>query len=371
MQENKKEIYAKFKFEGKFEAEETIAAGHINHTYMLRFRKEDGTVKKYLLQKINTNVFRDPYALMENVRGVTSHIRKKIKAQGGDPSRSTLHVVETIGHTHLYCDANREYWRAYDFIDDAIAYHRVERPILFYNAGMALGKFQNLLSDYPADMLSETIPDFHNTPWRFQAFLQAVQEDRAGRASAVRQEIGFVCAREALCHVVTDQIAAGRIPVRVTHNDTKLNNVLMDSRTDEALCLIDLDTVMPGSALYDFGDSIRFGASSAEEDEQDLAKVYLDRELFEQYTRGYLSQVAPVLTPTEKDLLATSAILLTLECGSRFLADYLNGDTYFQIHRENHNLDRARTQFKLVADMERRLDQMNDIVDKAYRDCLA
>lgn len=240
----------------------------------------------------------------------------------------------------------------------------MDRPVLFTNAAKAFGHFQKLLADYPADTLHETIAGFHNTVDRYALFEKAVAEDKAGRAALVEKEIQFFLDRKADGTVVVDAIAKGQLPLRVTHNDTKLNNIMMDNETDEGICVIDLDTVMPGSVLYDFGDSIRFGASTADEDEQDLSLVSMDLELFEAYTAGFLSEAGSSLTAEEIRLLPFSAKLLTLECGMRFLTDYLNGDTYFRIHREHHNLDRCRTQMKLVADMEHKMEDMHKIVEK-------
>jgi len=242
----------------------------------------------------------------------------------------------------------------------------VERPILFYNAARAFGKFQRLLADYPAATLHETIPQFHDTGKRFRDFCASVQNNKAGRKALVADEISFVQARETDCTIVTELITAGKMPLRVTHNDTKLNNIMIDNQTDEGVCIIDLDTIMPGSPLYDFGDSIRFGASSAAEDDKDLNKVFMKLDLFESYTKGFLSEVGSALTESELSHLAFSAKLMTLECGMRFLADFLDGDFYFATHYDGQNLDRARTQFKLVADMESKMNQMQAVVAK-YR----
>lgn len=346
-----------FAFQGKFISSKPIIAGHINHTYLLTYENS-----KYTLQRINTNVFKDPYKLMSNIQGVTKHIYDKVKASGDDASRSTPLVVPTITGEPLYRDADGDFWRAYEYIDRAKAYDKVENPSLFYEAGVILGKFQNLLSDYPIDSLYDTIPDFHNTPNRFNNLVKAVEKNASGRVDECREEIDFVLQRKKYTSIIMDLMAEGKIPVRVTHNDTKLNNVLIDDASGKALCLLDLDTVMPGSALFDFGDSIRFGASSALEDEKDLSKVYMVDSLFEAYADGYLSQVKKVLTKEEIDNLAMSAIIITLEIGMRFLTDHIDGDVYFQIHRPGHNLERARTQFKLVSDMESKYDKMQQIV---------
>jgi hypothetical protein len=297
---------------------------------------------------------------------VTSHARRQIIAAGGDPRRETLTLIPTTEGKSFYRSPEGECWRTYLFIEGAHTFDQAEDPRLLYAVGKAFGDFQRILSTLPGERLHEIIPNFHHTPRRFAAFLQAVEKDPYNRARSVKAEISFVQQREARTSVIVDMLAQGVIPERVTHNDTKLNNVMIDDRTGEGLCVIDLDTVMPGSALYDFGDAVRLGASTAAEDERDLDKVSLDLDLFDRLTCGYLDAARDFLTPAEVDNLAFSAILITLELGMRFLTDHLNGDVYFKIHRENHNLDRCRTQFKMVADMERQLDRMNAIVNR-YR----
>ncbi|MBQ3065340.1 MAG: phosphotransferase [Clostridia bacterium] len=343
-----------------------IETGHINGTYAITCKKEDGSTIRYILQSINTKVFTRPVELMENIQNVTDYLRGIILENGGDVNRETLTVIRAKTGLNYYVDEENRYWRMYNYIEDATSYQTVERPILFENAAKAFGHFQKQLAGYPADTLHETIAQFHDTVKRFRDFEEAVAKDAVGRAASVQPEIEFFLSHKDICDTITSRIATGEIPLRVTHNDTKLNNIMIDNETDEGICIIDLDTVMPGSALYDFGDSIRFGASSAAEDEKDLSKVNFRIDLFEAYTRGYLQEAKDTLNETEKDLLAMSAIILTLECGMRFLGDYLNGDIYFGIHRPEHNLDRARTQIKLVADMESQLDAMNAVVAK-YR----
>lgn len=356
-------IADKFQFEGKFEDAQICQYGHINDTYVVTYRV-GGTRKRYILQKLNTNVFKKPVEVMANIQAVTAHLRRKIIASGGDPERETLNLIPARDGK-VYVEEQDEFWRAYQFIERARTYQTVQDPAHFYHAGKAFGRFQLLLRDFPAETLHETIPDFHNTPKRLQDLRRAVAEDRCGRLAEVQREVDFVFARAEKTKVVVDGIAQGRIPVRVTHNDTKFDNILIDDITGEGICVLDLDTVMPGSYLYDFGDAIRFGASTAPEDEQDLSKVNFDLNLFREFTAGYLSNGVDFITPAEQGLLAFSAILITLECGMRFLEDYLNGDQYFRIHRPGHNLDRARTQFKLVADMEAHYDEMRRIVDAA------
>ncbi len=301
---------------------------------------------------------------MENITGVTSFLRNKIIENGGDPERETLNVIPTKDGQSYFVDSEDGYWRAYVFIEDAIGYDLVQNSEDFYESAVAFGNFQRLLAEYPAETLHETIPGFHDTKARFEVFKQAVKDDVCGRAASVQEEINFVLEREDVANVFGDLLAKGEVPLRVTHNDTKLNNVLIDNKTHKGVCVIDLDTVMPGLAMNDFGDSIRFGASTAAEDERDLSKVWCDMELFEIYTKGFIEGCAGKLTDTEIELLPIGAKVMTFECGMRFLTDYLQGDTYFKVHREGHNLDRCRTQFKLVADMEAKWEIMKEIVKK-------
>lgn len=337
---------------------ESYGNGHINDTYIAN------SEPKYILQRINSAIFKNPEQVMSNIVGVTEFLREKIIAAGGDPDRETLNVISTVDGKSFYESEDGNFFRMYKYVENALGYEKVESPEQFYQAARAFGRFQNMLADYPAEKLFETIPRFHDTEKRFADFEEAVANDLAGRKALVKDEIEFVLSRKADASVVLNGIKAGDIPLRVTHNDTKLNNVLLDSRTGEGVCVIDLDTVMPGSLLYDYGDALRFGASSGAEDEIDLDKIYFDLELFEAFTKGFIEEVRDSLTPAEIELLPFSAKLLTYECGMRFLGDYLNGDTYFKIHREHHNLDRARTQFKLVADIESKLDEMKKIVKK-------
>lgn len=353
-------VSACFSTVGTYDSFSPISDGHINRTYTLNYQTPAGR-KRYVLQAVNTTVFTKPVELIENISRVTDFLRKKIRAEGGDPARETLRLVEAKDGK-LYVENEGGFWRLYDFIEGAVAYQTVERPVLFENAARAFGKFQRLLSDYPAATLHETIPHFHDTPKRFRDFHAALEADVAGRRKTAEKEIAFYLAQEPISGTITNEIARGNIPLRVTHNDTKLNNIMMDEKTDQAVCVIDLDTVMPGSALYDFGDSIRFGASSGAEDEQDVDKIFMRLDLFQSYTAGYLEEAKTALTEAEIARLPMSAILMTLECGVRFLTDYLNGDTYFQTGYPTHNLVRCRTQAKLVADMLQKQDQMAQIV---------
>ena len=332
--------------------------GHINETYVVD--------PQYIVQKINTNVFKNPNELMNNILAVTKFLKEKIAADGGDPIRETLTVIPTNeGHSFYRADDGSCY-RCYEFIRDSLAIETVEDPQDLYEAAKSFALFQKRLSDFPADTLAETIVDFHNTPKRFEALQEAIKNDVKGRAKDVQDEIEFALAQESWISTVTDGLADGSIPLRVTHNDTKINNVLFDNATRKGLCVIDLDTVMPGSMLYDFGDALRIGAASGAEDEVDLDKIWFKLDNFEAFTKGFSEEIGKTLTPREIELLPLSAKLLTYECGIRFLTDYLNGDTYFRIHRENHNLDRCRTQFKLVKDIESKTEEMTAIVNKYF-----
>ena len=364
MERISKEIVPKFAIEGTLTEAVPYGSGHINDTVRLTCALENGGQKRYILQRMNDGIFKNPVELMENVMNVTSFLRKKIVERGGDPERETLNVIRTVDGDNFLKDEDGDFWRMYIFIENATSFDMVRTPEDFYNSAVSFGNFQLLLQDYPAATLHETIPNFHNTVSRFADFKKAVEEDVCGRAKEVQDEIRFVMEREADTHVICDALANGEIPLRVTHNDTKLNNIMIDNETGKGICVIDLDTVMPGSALYDYGDSIRFGASTGAEDEKNLELITCDMGLFEIYTKGYVEGCGGSLTEKEIRMLPMGARLMTLECGMRFLADYLQGDVYFKIHRPEHNLDRARTQFKLVADMEKKWDEMAGIVEK-------
>ena len=359
------EVVAAFQLPENLQEMIPFGSGHINDTNRLVYATEEGT-KRYILQKMNKSIFKQPEELMENVMNVTAWLRKKILENGGDPERETLNTVPSKDGKPYYVDSEGEYWRVYLFVEGTTSYDQVEKPDDFYQSAVSFGHFQRLLADYPAKTLHETIPDFHNTVKRFETFKKAVEADVCGRAAGVQEEIQFVLEREAFAHVLCDLEAKGEMPTRVTHNDTKLNNILIDNATGKGICVIDLDTVMPGLAVNDFGDSIRFGASTGAEDEPDLSKIWCDLSLYELYTKGFIEGCGGALTDVELDHLPTGAMMMTFECGMRFLTDYLEGDHYFKIHREGHNLDRCRTQFKLVKDMEEKLPEMKAIVNK-YR----
>lgn len=338
--------------------------GHINSTYLAVFENV-GEVHKYIVQKFNTVVFKSPEKIMQNTVGVETHLRAKMKAEGADYKRGTLNFLKTNEGNYLYYVDN-SCWRIYDFVDNSYTCNVIEDKSIFKDAGKNFGLFQKRLSDYPIETLHETIENFHNTPVRFETFIKAVEADVVGKCSQVQKEIDFVIAHKEATQKVMDLHKQGLIPLRVTHNDTKLNNILFDNDTKKGICIIDLDTIMPGLSLYDFGDSIRFGANTAVEDETDLSKVSVSLELFEAYAEGFLGECAGALTEAEVDNLAFSAILMTLECGIRFLTDHIQGNVYFAVKHDSHNLDRARNQFKLVESMEENFDEMKKIIERVY-----
>ena len=337
---------------------ERYGAGHINDTFAVWAADHS---RRWILQRINTDTFTDPAGLMENVTGVTSYLRREILARGGDPDRETLNVVPTREGKPYYTDCEGGAWRAYLFVEGTVCLQKVKNERDFYTAAETFGNFQNQLAGYPAATLHETIARFHDTPNRYANFEKALAADVMGRAREIGPESSFIRAREADCHVLMDQLAAGVLPLRVTHNDTKLNNVLIDQATGKGICVIDLDTVMPGLSAYDFGDSIRFGANDCAEDEPDQSKVHFSLHLYEVFARGYLAAAGSAMTEAERRSLPWGAKLMTLECGIRFLTDYLEGDHYFKISRPAQNLDRARTQFTLVEGMEREFDAMTQL----------
>lgn len=334
---------------------ESYGNGHINDTYLV-------SMPRYILQRINTSIFRNPGELMENIENVTGFLREKLREAGEDFERGTLQVVPAKDGGNYYKLDDENVFRVYRFVEGTKTIENSRTPEDLYQAGVGFGHFQKLLADFPVEKLHETIVDFHHTPKRVQALKQAIAEDKAGRAGQVQEEISFALENAAWADSVVKGMEEGRIPVRVTHNDTKINNILFDQETGKAVCVIDLDTVMPGSMLYDFGDALRIGGSTAAEDEVDLEKVWFDEKAFEAFAKGYLSEMREALTEDEMALLPLSVKLMTYECGIRFLTDYLNGDTYFKIHRERHNLDRARNQFKLVADIARKEERLAQIV---------
>jgi len=349
-----------FQFEGRFRSFEEVRSGHINHTFRLTFENPG---RGYILQRINTNVFKDPRLVMENIRKVTGHLRDGLIRSGVSPRRRVLEFIPALDGSLLFEDESGQCFRAYHFVGNARAYDRVEKPEHFREAGRAFGEFQSLLSDFEVSELGETIPDFHNTPKRFRHFEAAVEEDKVGRLKSARAEAAFFLDRRGVTGEIVGRIESGAFPLRVTHNDTKINNVLIDEDTGKAICVIDLDTVMPGSVLYDYGDAIRFGASTAAEDEPDASKIALDMELFRQFTRGFLSETNGFLTEAEIRLLPLGIKVITCELAMRFLTDYIDGDLYFKIKSPDHNLIRARAQMALLVDVEKKFDSLQQYVN--------
>lgn len=350
-------VARQFQIYGDFLSAEPYGSGHINDTYCVLF-DQGGTRLRYLFQRINHHVFKNPPALMENIQRVTAQLGRKTVGEP-EQSRRVLTLILTRDGRPFYRDADGNFWRAYLFIEKARTYNAVEKPKQAFEAAKAFGRFQKMLADMPAPRLHDTIADFHHTPKRFAALEKAIQRDVANRAKFARPEIRFALARRAICRALLD----AHLPERVTHNDTKLNNVMLDDATGEGICVIDLDTVMPGLAPYDFGDMVRTATSPAKEDERDLSKVRMQFPMFEALTRGYLASAAEFLTKAEKTFLTLSGKVITFEIGVRFLADFLAGDVYFKVHRVNHNLDRCRTQFKLVESIEQQEEQMNKLVE--------
>ena len=359
-------IIKNFQFDGRYVSIKPYGHGHINDTYALTYASTQHKTHRYILQRINHNVFKIPEQVMQNVEKVTSHLREKIIAAGGDPERETLTLIKTAFGETYYKSHLGNYWRAYHFIEGAHTYEVVEKQEHIYSAARAFGRFQELLSDFPATQLHETIPNFHHTQKRFRTFVESVNQDVVDRAKDVQDEIEFAMARGAETSLLVDMLAKGKLPLRVTHNDTKFNNVMIDDETGKGICVLDLDTVMPGLSLYDFGEIVRTGANPAAEDELDLAKVCLDLEIYDTLTRGFMDAARDILTAVEIDHLPYGPKMMAYENGIRFLTDHLQDDVYYKIHRENHNLDRCHTQFKLVEEIEAKFEQMLRIVDK-YR----
>ena len=350
-------VASQFASGGKISRIAPYGNGHIHETYLVTFRTADPTAQ-FILQRINRNIFRAPDVVMQNIERVTAHLAAQL-VNKSDRARRVLTLIPAQDGRLWHVDAEGEFWRAYQFVGGTHTRETAESPQQAFEAARAFGRFQQQLADLPASRLHETIPDFHHTPKRFAALRRAIDADVCNRAALARPEIDFALAHESIASVLLD----ADLPQRITHNDTKLNNVLFDDVTGEGICIIDLDTVMPGLPLYDFGDMVRTTTSPAAEDERDLSKVALQFPLFEALVRGYLSTAGGMLTKSEKDLLAFSGKLITFEVGIRFLADYLAGDTYFKVHREGHNLDRSRTQFKLVESIEQQEEKMNWLVE--------
>lgn len=357
------DILSNFAINGEFISCEPYGSGLINRTYVAVYN-EGGKRVRYIVQRINTNLFKNVDGLMNNIKLVTEFNRAEIVKRGGDPDRESLTLVPTKNGGTYFRTEEGDCYRVYVFIENAKGYDVVEKPEHFYESAVAFGKFAMLLDRFDSSKLFEVLPDFHNTVKRFDNFKKSLEADKFNRAKDVKKEIEFALNREKITHTIVDLLASGKMPSRVTHNDTKLNNVLIDTRTDKAVSVIDLDTMMPGSICYDFGDSIRFGCNPCLEDTPETEKVIFNMPLFETYTKGYLSVFGDTITDIERKNLPMGAILMTYECGIRFLTDYLDGDVYFRKTREGQNIDRTRSQFKLVSDMEKRYDEMLSAVEK-------
>lgn len=356
------DISKQFQIYGEILHAETCKIGHINETYSATY-DQGGTRVRYIHQKINQNVFKKPDVVMSNVVRVTTHLRKKLEEMNADNiTRRCLTIVPTRDGGSFYRDPEGNFWRTFVFVEGVQTFESVQSPKQAYEAGKAFGTFQSLLVDLPGERLHDTIPDFHNSRKRFDALKQAVEDDHFNRAQDAAPEIEFALRREGMVDVILNAMTKGKIPERITHNDTKFNNVMLDIQTGEAMCVVDLDTVMPGCALYDFGDIVRTATSPTLEDELDLRKVRMQMPMFEAITKGYMSAAGKFLNATERSLIAFAGKLITFTIGLRFLTDFLNGDTYFRIHRPGHNLDRCRTQFKLVQSIEEQEEEMQKFV---------
>jgi hypothetical protein len=353
-----RDVARHFQIYGEFRSAEPYGSGHINDTYCVIY-DQAGAKTRYIFQRINHNIFKKPVSLMENIQRVTTHLAGKMSGEP-DSSRRMLTLIPVRNGLFYHHDDQGNYWRAYLFIEKARSYDAVESPSQAFEAAKAYSRFQKLLADLPAPRLHDTIPDFHHTPKRFAALVKAIENDAANRAGLAKAEIDFALQRAS----ITDVLINAKLPERVTHNDTKFNNVMLDDATGEGICVVDLDTLMPGLTLYDFGDMVRTTTSPAKEDECDLTRVTMQLPMFEALVRGYLTFAGDFLVPAEKQLLAFSGKLITFEIGVRFLTDFLGGDTYFKVHRNGHNLDRCRTQFKLVESIEKQEDQMNNLVEE-------
>ena len=357
-------IIENFDIKGDIFNIDVINSGIINNTYVISVN-DNGKIVKYLLQKINTRAFKEPFKLMKNIENVTKYIKNNDK-----DSKEVINVIKTKDNSPLYVDedlfSHKEYYRIYNYIDDTISYDVSKNNMVVFNTGKAFGHFGKVLRDYPIDMLEDTIENFHNTKRRYENFIESCRLDPVSRCNATKKEIDEIVKRRDVCSSITGLLDMNMIPYRVTHNDTKVNNVLMDPKTGEPVAVIDLDTVMKGSGLYDYGDGVRSAASTASEDETDLSKVSINMELFKAYTDGYLSEMAPYLSELEVNNMANSIRVITLELAIRFLDDYLNKDTYFKTNYESHNLDRARNQLKLVKDIESKMPIMEEYIKKSY-----
>lgn len=368
-----KDVIKEFDIDGKLIDIKCNDEGNINKTYIATYKLSSGDKKSYIIQKINTTVFKEPYKLMRNISNITDWIEKKIRFQDKN-IKPYLTVVKTknLKTLSVLTDENgeKDYYRAYNCIENSVSYNNSKDKDIVYETGKAFGNFQSMLIDYPISKIEETIEGFHDTPLRYENFLKDVELDVCDRVYECSKEIAFVIKNSGCASLITDLINAGKIPIRVTHNDTKVNNVMMDKTTNKFLTVIDLDTVMLGSSLYDYGDGIRSTASSTFEDSSDLDNVYLDDNLFKSYTDGYLSEMAPFLTEAEVCNMAEAIEVITFELGMRFLNDYINGDTYFKTNYDNHNLVRARNQFKLLSDIQKKLPCLREYILDKYKEII-
>jgi hypothetical protein len=379
MEHDIKHIAENFNLNGKLIGSESFGSGHINDTYCLTCERDpilqkdrkmgtqhDGRQIHYILQRINHQVFKNPPAMMENIRRVTNHIHHKLQEQQNKLVSRQLIVIETKNGADFFLDDCGNYWRIYNRIENAVTYDILESAEMAYEAARMFGRFAAMLTDLPGPLLHETIPDFHATPKRFKNFIEVLRQDPCNRAKDAGAEIDFVLENAGICDVLLSHAGKGEIPIRITHNDTKINNVLLDAKTHEGVCVIDLDTVMPGLSLYDFGDMVRTATNPAEEDERDLSKVTMRMPIFEMLLKGYAEETHAFLTPTEKKNLVFAGKLITFEQMIRFLGDHLAGDIYYKIHREGHNLDRCRTQMKMVRSIIAQEEAMNTLADSVF-----
>ena len=366
MKHNIGSIVKQFCIDGDLTDVRPLLHGHINDTYVL-ITVKDKQIIRYVLQRINHTVFKDPPSVMKNIVRVTEHIRSRMRIIDPDLASRQLTVISSVDNTCFYEDSDGNFWRVYNFIEDAVSYDTIESKELAYEAARMFGWFQNMLVDLPEPALHESIPDFHNTPKRLSTFERVLKEDSCNRAKNAKPEIKFVFDNASICDILLNLADEGKIPVRITHNDTKVNNVMLDKNTNKGVCVIDLDTVMPGLSIYDFGDMIRTGATFADEDERDLSKVTLDLPMFEMFVEGFAGETSHFLNSTEKEHLVFAAKLITFEQLIRFLTDFLAGDIYYKVHRQDHNLDRTRTQMKLVQSMVEQQEVMDEVVEKVFQ----
>ena len=362
--EQLQEVLSAFDFGSPVVGAMRYGKGHINDTFCVHTQPEDECCKCFILQRMSASAFKHPHEVMKNIIGITEYLGKKVSESGGDRSREVLEVIRPRNGNDYYTDSQGYAWRVFPFVIGTYCYQTAETPELFQASAKAFGRFQMLLKDYPADTLFETIPHFHDTEDRLNKLKLSIETAPAELLALCQPEITFVLEREKDCSIVLQAQRNGILPLRVTHNDTKLNNVLIDKKSGNGICIIDLDTTMPGLSINDFGDSIRFGANHNAEDEKDLSKVNFDIDLYRVYTKGFLEGTSGCLTQEELDYLPWGAKLMTLECGIRFLTDFLQGNVYFRTSYPDQNLDRCRTQFKLVADMEQQFEKMHTIVQE-------